>query len=547
MKKRYSFTVAAVALLASSSSFAQTVDLQSLQRQINALQAKLEADDAQLKQGKDQINQLTQQLQAMQAKQDAAPAPVVVSATPAPAATGGLGAGLFTLSDHVVYPQNKIGPFAVPGSDVFTPGTFHGAFQVTPDTMLKVGGRAELDTAYDFNSGLGAPGAQSYGIKPATLTTGSNAGLALPGTAAARQEGRFVELARNTRIDIELHTKTEGGEVKFFLETDFQGGNTTGNSSGSNSTEPRLRLAYGSYNGFTLGQAWTLWEDRATIPSSVDINTAIGQQNGLRTIVAQYQYDFDKEQRNTLAIGIEDPFNDNYSTFSDKEAYITAGLNDPTNNVTKLPDITFKYAHNAEWGRVTFAGVGRYLEANTAGIAVATNSGVTEAVHASTLGWGFTTGAKVLTGIGEDNMQIRLTGGNGIGRYLQGISPPSALVDAHGKLHDQGEAGMDIGYQHWFAHNVASNLIFGIEKVFYDNDLISAANRVALQNKIYEGEINVFWYVNPYVAIAPAYIFANTSVEAPYTGLSAASGATRSVSGTTAHDNRLQFTTMVGF
>jgi hypothetical protein len=534
--------VAAAALLAATGSAAHAADadLQSLQQQIDKLQ---------------------QQIQSIQAASPASTA----TANPPSAAPAPYGQPVVPVNQPGFLFQN--GAFKVPGTN----------------TMLKIGGFAKLDVTYDADGGLGAAGAQSFAINKTSLVapnlgasgsaaasstataatsanvtspnTASTAGFALPGTPEARQTGRFQMDARTSRFNLETRTPTEYGEVKFYIESEFRGGNVDGNASNSNSSTLRLRQAYGTVGNLVAGQTWSLWEDRATIPNSIDLTGPAGVESGVRQAVLQYRWDIDPAQKHQIYVGIENPYND-YSG-ADKETFITAGANEPTDNTTKAPDVLVKYAVNGSWGRWSNAFLMRYLEVDNVGNQATYGLLTPARAHSSTIGYGLSTGPKIFTGLGNEKnaFLFRLTGGEGIGRYMNSTQTPSAIVDNQGKLRGQLVAGYNVNYQHWFADNVQANLIYGEQHTWNKGACQAGAtaatvgcdqSATALVKTVEELEANVFYIVNPYVTFGAAYIYANAEV-AGAVNLSSVTGATRAWSGTTAHDNRFQFSTIIGF
>lgn len=82
--------------------------------------------------------------------------------------------------------------------------------------------------------------------------------------------------ARESRLSI--GTKTDdvvGHTLTTYVEMDFNqdlndGLNETGNEIVSNSYSPRLRQAYGSWNGWDFGQTYTTFTDLAAMPEILD-------------------------------------------------------------------------------------------------------------------------------------------------------------------------------------------------------------------------------------------------------------------------------------
>lgn len=517
---KYGTMAAAVALLAASGTVANAadVDLQSLQQQ---------------------INQLQQQLKDMQAKQAAAPAPAVDPDAAKIPANGGPG--------FLQY-GSSAGGFVIPGTK----------------TALKIGGNMKLDVDYDLDAGHGSAGGDTYGIRAGT---GSGNGFALPGTFGARQQGRLSANAGYSRINFETRTPSEYGEIKFYTEIDFSGAATGGDQYNSDSHTPRLRHIYGTVGNFLAGQTWTLWTDRATLANSVLSNGPAGVESGVRQPVVQYRWDLDAKQQNQIYLSLENPFSD--FTGVDKESFFGTAYNNPTNYNSKYPDVLARYAYNDSWGRAFLTGMVRDISANTEGQTLGASSSTglkfTGQANDSTIGWGIASGAKVYTGLGNAKNAVFVRGevGQGISRYMNVNSStqlPSAIFDTNGKLQSILEGGYQVAYQHFFddKNNWQANVIWSDQKSWQKNSLMVACGVAGsvcglngLPTRYQNIEINFQWSPNSYVSTGPAYIRSNAEVVKGlnnYTTSGAlAAGTTRGVSGTTAVDNRFQWTTQIGF
>jgi len=503
--------VSAAALMVAVSGTAMAADADLQSKQINDLLNTVQTQQK-------QIDQLVNQLKTVQEKQETTTnAAAVTVPNPTPPA------GVPTY-------YSDAGAFLIPGTK----------------TTLKIGGFARLDMSYDVNGGVGEAGSQSLGINSAAAATGK-AGFALPGTQAAHQIGRFQESSRSSRLVLQTNTPTELGPLKFYVETDFQGGGN-GNQAGSNSANLRLRLAYGTLGGWTFGQAYTLWTDRATLPGSVDLSAGAGIEGGVRGPVLQYRWDIDSAQKNQLYFGLENPFNDYQG--ADTETFTTAATPQPTNNTTKLPDFTTRYAYNWSGGRLFVTGLLRDLEAYDAG-SVDTSyalTGKNMSVHANALGWGLNGGGKIYTGFGNplNSVTVRVLGGRGIGRFWNAGGGVSALIDSKGNLQTVPIAGYNVSYQHWLSDQWQTNVIWGQQHASFSKALLGPTNAQGMQKNLEELELNLVWFPYRWIQMGPSYFYAQTEVVSPYS-LTGVPGTSRTTSGTTAHDNRFQFTTTVGF
>jgi hypothetical protein len=114
-----------------------------------------------------------------------------------------------------------------------------GGVKVAPGTTFEFGGYVKLDFMYDFE-------------KPLGFSTGGNFDVNSP------DDGGFFAQARESRFNVKSTTQTDTGPVTALIEFDFFTG--TGNELISNSLSPRLRHAYGTWNGILAGQYWTLFK-----------------------------------------------------------------------------------------------------------------------------------------------------------------------------------------------------------------------------------------------------------------------------------------------
>jgi len=495
------------------------------------------ADDAAIQSLQQQINALQQQLKDVQAKQATVPAagPLAGAAT-VPTEPSAIG--------PFVPASTQTGGFLQTGSDI-------GSFQVPgTKTAVKVGGFMKLDLAWDADAGMGIAGMDQYGIRQAADNTG-NQGFALPGTPGARQQGRFSSTAAYSRLYIDSRTPTEWGDVKMYLEGDFSGPASGGNSNNSNSHDFRIRHAYGTLGNWTFGQTWTNFTDPASWAVSLDNNGPIGRESGVRQALVQYRWDIDPEQKNQLAVSIENPDSDFLGSDDKGENFIAgAGNYAYTNFNSKLPDFVAKYTHNETWGHMYEATLVRNLEANTVGVNLGSaTTGYTGAVHDNTWAWGEQVGAKIFTGLGHPKNAIGFHGviGQGISRYMQ-VQQNSAEVDSQGHLKTLLNGAYHVYYQHFWdpKGQFQSNVIWGDNKIWYKNSLLVATAPQGLETDVQEVELNFLWTPNQFVQMGPAYIRANVRAEQGY-NLSGVAGATRSWSGSTAVDNRFQYSVIIGF
>ncbi len=311
--------------------------------------------------------------------------------------------GTFTPSDQRVDPSNTIYDKDFPGAWQL-PGT---------DAAMKIGGYVNLSLVNSFN--------------PLLITdrfiTGS---IPVDGSSVDGAKSGTDVTANQTRINMEVREQTAGGQLRAFIEGDFEGDNTTF----------RLRHAFGQYRWALAGKTWSTLMDVDSRPEEVDFEGINGQ---ILARQPQVRF-FPKFGQNTrLKLAVENPQTDVIDGTGGQSR------SDFVLSVDRLPLGSF-----GSWNsRVGF--IYRDLEAtpNTPG----TGTPKPGASASSTAGYGVTTsGKKSLARLGEQDFLLwQLTWGKGIGRYindLNTIGGGDAVFDPEDKLRALPIFAGYVSYQH---------------------------------------------------------------------------------------------------
>jgi hypothetical protein len=136
-------------------------------------------------------------------------------------------------------------------------GSFPGSFLVPgTNTSFAVHGFIQFDITRDM--GQHDQGDTNWGVSTSLVMEG-------PGLTASQQHsvnGGITMGVKPTRPNIETRTPTAYGELKTYIEFDFN--QTAGSQLGGNADLIRLRQAYGTLGPWLIGQADTLFEDAQT-------------------------------------------------------------------------------------------------------------------------------------------------------------------------------------------------------------------------------------------------------------------------------------------
>jgi len=272
---------------------------------------------------------------------------------------------------------------------------FPGAWYLPGTTAaMKIGGYVNLSLVHSYSPML-IPDRFIVGSIP---PDGQNVNGAVEGTAVSAQQ---------TRVNLEYREQTKTGEIRAFVEGDFQG----------DGESLRLRHAFGQYRSILAGKTWTTFMDIDSLPEEVDVEGINGQVL-LRHSQVRWFPQFGKNYK--LKIALEDPATDIY------EGQGQRGRFDLVASLNRMP-----LGPLGRWNyRVGFIlrDLGAIEDLNDE-----------FAPTISTTGWGITTsGRQPVTGWGEDDYILwQLTYGEGIGHYINDLSSVGggdAVFDPAGKL-----------------------------------------------------------------------------------------------------------------
>lgn len=308
-----------------------------------------------------------------------------------------------------------------------------GHVKLPAGTTLTFGGYTKLDLIYDIDQGQG--------------DTTNVAGL-VPGS---RTGGGFDAHVRQTRFNFRTDTETEKGPLTTFVELDFFG--TRGNEVLSNSHRPRLRHAYGKWNGWTAGQTWSTFMPIEVYPSTLDFQGPTGipfiRQAQLRyTFQAGNNFNVDVALENGefsgrgVVGGVTVPLGESIgSTFS--------GVN---SGFDELPDLIVAGTWRQNDSLLKAAAILRQLDAPS------------QLGSDSEVGWGVNlAGGTPLWAGGRLNGSF--TYGDGIGRYIIDGVGQDGFVDATGKLNTIEAYGATAQISHKFNDKWDVGLSYGFYEV----------------------------------------------------------------------------------
>lgn len=238
-------------------------------------------------------------------------------------------------------------------------GSFPGSFLIPgTGTSFAVHGFVQFDAVHDFGP-HGGP------ISANGLTAQALEG---PGTSAAQlaahaSNGGTAMSVNNTRLDIETRTPTVYGQLKTYIEFDFN--QTGGSQLSGNSSLVRLRMAYGTLGPWLIGQTTTLFSDPWSYPDLADSALDAGMIQGGIVRKPQVRYTWLGGNGVSVAAALDMPTYNSALGNSFGDAPDTAGAtlathatNDTaTGGYQNLPRLVIAPAWDQPWGHIRFAAV----------------------------------------------------------------------------------------------------------------------------------------------------------------------------------------------
>lgn len=357
-------------------------------------------------------------------------------------------------------------------------GSFPGSFIVPgTNTSLHVGGVVELDTWYDTGS-FGAatsPGADAHFDAQAVALKGTGV---TPG-AGSGNTGTWYWTSQFSRFNFETRTPTPYGELKTYIEVDFDGSATTnggdpsGGGTGSNFNQgylARVKQAYAVLGPFLMGQTSSLYADLDAWADTLDAPAEAGNFMGVTDYrIPQIRYTY-LLPGGLSAAGSVEMMQSAGIIDTGTGAAALGNFNDFNSFSERWPAVVGNIRTDQPWGHVAFHVVVADEQFKNLG-AVGTSGPVSSENQ-----WGFqsalsghlnTIGQDKLTwslgyGIGAAQYSEPLNGAQQGGAYQEGLV--CSVASAHSILCSQAHVmGLNAGYSHHWTSEWRSTLAIGLD------------------------------------------------------------------------------------
>ncbi|MDX1457198.1 MAG: DcaP family trimeric outer membrane transporter [Marinobacter sp.] len=332
------------------------------------------------------------------------------------------------------------------------------------DTTLSFGGFIKADAIFG-SDGNGTMNGYSVGL-PRTFAKAAVSG---------DSDWKAGFTARESRFSVGTETADVAGHtLRTYLEMDFnQSLDSPGNEVVSNSYAPRLRQAYGSWNGWDFGQTYTTFSDLAAMPEILDQGKMAGfiyvTQPMLRYTMAAPGGKF--------MVALENPED---------------GFNDVSYDDQSYPDLTARYQVRSRYGLYSIAGVLRSLEDDAAD--------ETKTAGAVSLS------ARIPT-FGRDDLRLQYNYG-ALGRYMGLFTYPDVDLGALalGEVEPLDTYGATVAYRHFWSPNWRSNLSVSHTEIVSDLEL-SPAGTLSYFDSSSSVHANVLWSAHKNLTLGLEYAY----------------------------------------
>ncbi len=287
-------------------------------------------------------------------------------------------------------------------------------------------------------------------------------------------KGQFAIDASVSRINFKAVGATKYGEIIAFIETDFRGTNNA----------LRLRHAYISYFGFTIGQTWSTFMDLEAGPPTIDFE---GPNNEIvaRQPMIRYSCNFIEKLSLSIALEMNTALIQDYSDFGIESEY------------QRMPDIPMHLKYKDKFGHIQVGGILRVMNYFDDTV---THKSQSEVGFGISLSGKFNLGKKTF-------LYFQSTYGQGIAEYIQDLSFSNLdlVLDLNnpGKLRTLPMYGAYISFQQNWMSNLYSAAIYG----FTILDVPKEYNFSWLFSHTHYFAINLFWDFIPYGTIGIEYLF----------------------------------------
>ena len=364
---------------------------------------------------------------------------------------------------------------AVRAGDMGMDGTLYGpgSFKFPgTDTSIAIHGYFKGDFIYDIDA------------SPAFRPTFEVSLLPVDGTAAANRDGQFTAHVKESRINLVTSTPTSLGALFTRWEVDAFAASSGFEEVTANGEAIGLRHAYGSLDGFLVGQTWSTFQPVHGFAPTLDFSGGVAN-SFVRNPMIQWSDTFGDGVE--WAIAAENPQTD---------IQTETGLIDNTNGVFQLdqiPDIAAHIQKTTALGNLWLSGIARQIRVDN-GLGIDSEE------------FGYGIHGLAVFNVGErDKFAVLGIYGDGVGRYINalgGTGSDAVLNTATGALDTLEAWSAGTWYQHWWSETVRSAAYFGYVEV--ENTALQPGSAFSTAT---QANVNLVWSPVPQVNVGIEYLY----------------------------------------
>ncbi len=413
--------------------------------------------------------------------------PLLIPCAPAVASDrADLEAKIASLTERVAYLEQIIEGLAGQRSASADPSPGTGR-----EASFAIGGRVKLDMVGNSVSvgGTGGQNRSDVGFLPSAIPLNDET-----------EDHQLSGNARDSRIWINASTPTKTSELGAYIELDFGSFDNSGTERISNSHNPRMRHAYASYNGLTVGQTTSTFDNLAAFPELNDSGGPVGVLN-VRQPLIRYST---QSQRLRWSVAAEQP-----------ETTVTTSTGQRlTFDDDQIPDLVGRVDLTAGWGELSLAALLREIRVDDT---------FTDEAGA----YGFSVSGRWYVK-DADNLRFALNYGEGIGRYVSYNAFNDAVLTPDNELETIPVWSGFLAYQRWWNTQWRSNIALGYARAALHEDDYTTG---LVDERFMSSHLNLLWSPIPDATFGIEWLHGRREL----------------MNGTTARLNRLQFTSLYKF
>ncbi|MEI6858283.1 MAG: DcaP family trimeric outer membrane transporter [Shewanella sp.] len=340
------------------------------------------------------------------------------------------------------------------------------------DTEFKFGGYVKADVMFsDYSNG--APDSSNLSRQ-----------FYVPGTiyGDTSNGNQVVDFqARESRFNFKTSTELDGHTLSGFIELDFMT-HADGNERVSNSYSPRIRHAFVSYDNWTVGQTWTTFQNPGALPENLDFVGAAEGTPFVRQTMVRYTnggFQFSVENPETTV--------NSYAGSSGSSSRIVSGSG-------IVPDFIARYNFKTESGaKFTVAGLARQLNV--------------EIDNLDTQEMGYGVSFTGVIPVGDDDIKLSVTAGDGLGRYMALNYANAGVLNADGEIETISSYGGFASYRHWWTDQWRSSFTLSGFKAD-NNDHLTGGG---VNKESYSAYVNLLYSPVKSMTVGVEYMYAENT------------------------------------